>query len=755
MNLKIQNASKTYYVNKSGFEALKNVNLNFESGEFVSILGASGSGKTTLLNIIGGLDRLTRGAIIIDGKNTSDFSDKDWDAYRNRSVGFVFQNYHLIPHISVERNVEMGMALCGKSPQERKAEAKLQLEKMSITDQIGKLPSLLSGGQKQRVAIARALSNNPDIILADEPTGALDSKTSKQIMEILKEISKEKLVIMVTHNADLAKKYSTRIIKLKDGVIESDSSPKPEAKPQAMYAAKKTAMSFWQAIKLSFSNLVSKKGRTLLTSFASSIGIIGVGLVLALSNGLNLQINQFEKNILTEVPIEIASQVISFDASSNPMQNNAQNNFPTNNQIVPSNTVQSSFMKNNNLTPEFWAHMEGLNSSLSQAVRLEYGQSMNFIAKANDAYRIFETRNVRQFNMTKNMMQDKYEFLAGDFPTQTNQLFLVISKANALPSNLLAAFGIGSNSSLGFDEVLATQIKLLFNNTAYVELNGKYTYAEANESLFLAADYPLEIAGIARVKPGVDSDSLSSGLYYLPALSEIFLANSVQSNVVQAQRNSEEPIIWGMDSFSVTNTKSSLLRRLGGESSPSKIVIYPKGYIEKDAILNHIEAFNQTQNEENRIVVQDMSKMLIGTIRQFTEIISIALIVFASISLVVSSIMIGIVTYISVLERTKEIGVLRALGATKQDVSRVFNAETMLIGFFAGVIGIFTVFVLSFPGNAILGKFVPSAFGNLMVPSGTNSLFLVGLSVVLTLIAGFIPSRIASKKDPVEALRSE
>lgn len=754
MNLNIKQAGKTYTMGKNnGFEALKNINLQFQSGEFVSILGASGSGKTTLLNIIGGLDRLTTGAIIIDGKNTSKFTDRDWDAYRNASVGFVFQNYNLISHISVRRNVEMGMALCGTPPQSRKLVSAEKLESIGIEDQKNKLPNLLSGGQKQRAAIARALANNPQIILADEPTGALDSKTSAQIMKILKQISKDKLVIMVTHNAELAKKYSTRIIKLKDGEVESDSQPLELKEVAQTYSAKKTSMNLWQAIKLSLSNLLSKKGRTILTSFASSIGIIGIGLVLALSNGLNLQINRFERDILTEVPIEISASVLNIGNTSGFMP--PEGLFPDSQKIVPNNTVQSSYIKTNNLTPAFWQHMEGLNPDWAESIGYEHGISMNFVASTVGGYRIFDSERMSYLHVNQNMLSSRYEFLAGNFPQTQNELLLVISKNNTVHQRYLNALGMGESGELSFSDVLEAQIKLLHNNDAFLLHEGLFYRQPASESLFLASSQLLTVSGIVRVLPDVDGEILSSGLYFLPQLAQNFLLTSTTSDIVVAQEASETPVVGGIDFFTPLSSKEMLMRKLGGTEVPSKLVIYPKGYAEKDSILNFIELYNQNQPDEFKVVAQDLSKMLTSTIRQFTDILSIALVIFASISLVVSSIMIGIVTYISVLERTKEIGILRALGATKGDVSRVFNAETMIIGFFAGTIGILSVFVLSFPANIIVKGLLPSNIGSIVVPSLANSVMLVALSVALTFVAGFIPARIASKKDPVEALRSE
>ena len=625
---------------------------------------------------------------------------------------------------------------------------------MGIEDQKSKLPTLLSGGQKQRVAIARALANNPQIILADEPTGALDSKTSEQIMNILSEISKTKLVIMVTHNSEIANKYSTRIIKLKDGEVFSDTKPLEIENIENTYTAKKTSMSLWQALRLSFSNLLTKKGRTFLTSFASSIGIIGIGLVMALSNGLNAQINKFEKNILTEIPIEISKSVFNFDLSSSPLTDDTNvEDFPDSTQIIPEKTVQSSYVKTNNLTDEFWEYLRNLDSSLYESMQFECGQTMNFVASTSIGYKHFT--KVKQLNLTENQINDRYDILTGNFPTSSSQLLLIISKVNSLSNTLITALGLGENESIGFESIIDTDIKMISNNLLYSKVEGLYYPRTDYENLFSSASTALTISGIARIKEGTDTELMSSGLYYFPELSNQFLTESTESLIVLEQLGSETPVLAGSQPFSLLNTKSDLLRKLGAYTTPSKVVMYPKGYEEKDEILSYIEDYNLHETEENKITVQDLSKSLSSTIRSFTSIISIALSIFASISLVVSSIMIGIVTYISVIERTKEIGVLRSLGATKNDVSRVFNAETMILGFFAGLIGDILVFALSLPANKILNNLVPSTFGNIVQPALSTSGLLIVLSVLLTLISGLIPSRIASKKDPVVALRTE
>ena len=773
--LRLNNIIKHYKVGNTRVEALRGVSLNFRKNEFVSILGPSGCGKTTLLNIIGGLDRYTRGSMHINNKPTSHFSDQDWDSYRNHSVGFVFQNYNLIMHINVLSNVELALTLSGISASERKKRAIEALERVGLKDQIYKKPNQLSGGQMQRVAIARALVNNPEILLADEPTGALDTKTSAQIMDLLKEIAKDRLVIMVTHNSDIAYKYSTRIIKLQDGLVIDDSNPyEVETKKviDEKYRPVKTSMSFFTALSLSFRNLSTKKIRTALTSFAGSIGIIGIALVLALSNGFRNYIAKVQSDTLTAYPLTISETAIDF---SQLQQSNFMNNlkeFPEE-QKVNINKISEKMGKvviKNKITDDYVEnYVKTLNPNLYNAISFDYGVKLNVYQKVNvnnmDFYTSVDTSSWQEIPDNYDFINSQYDKIGGSFPQEINEIALVVDKYNQITDVTLFSLGlykIGDEiESLDFNEIIGKEYKLILNDDLYKEDESglKFNKEVVNEELYNGGT-TLKITGILRVKKDINFGALTSTVVYTKGLTEHVLENSLSSNIVKWQLDNPTIDVFEGEPFQET-TKQSIeaqyqekIKDLGGRTTPVNISIYPKDFASKELIKEHLDKYNESiTNDEDKIFYTDMMETILDTINTIIDVISYILIAFTAVSLVVSSIMIGIITYISVLERTKEIGILRSIGARKKDISRVFNAETIIIGFISGLIGVIFTIIVSFPINIILGKLVE--IEGLASLNLIHGIILIVISMTLTLISGLIPSSIAAKKDPVEALRTE
>ena len=869
--LELKDVVKEYKTADETVAALKGVSLKFRKSEFVSILGPSGCGKTTLLNIIGGLDRYTSGDLIINGKSTKDFSDKDWDTYRNHSVGFVFQSYNLIPHQTVLENVELALTLSGIGAKERRERAVAVLEKVGLGKKINVRPNQLSGGQMQRVAIARALINDPEILLADEPTGALDSKTSVQIMELLKEISSDRLIIMVTHNPALAEKYSSRIIRLFDGVIEGDDKPLTDEEVKVESAAtpndkrtnkgrKKTSMSFLTALSLSFRNLMTKKGRTFLVSFAGSIGIIGIALILSLSSGFQTYINRTQEETLSKYPITI--QQTYTDMSSVLEEFNKSDNagaYPNDGKISQNDSLYkmihtySGAQVTNNLE-KFKKELDKKEYNTQKITAVQYTYNMTFdtyVKREKGKYeRVMSTvdwmdktmgglqMSSSYISMYAGMMgssgnawsealdnegfiKSKYDVLAGEWmdfdgDPEVGEVMVVVDKYNRIPDYILPALGLADKNELLYDIANAIPgaageiYKNMYNVTEVAEedkfavkykdftaadlvgrefsivLPAAYYYKEnADDATYkyalysddvtvvseqaveqaVAAGKKVKVVGVIRQKENVSSGALSSNIVYSNALTKTLLKKvGAESVVVDQKATPELNVLTGKTFDAETAEKAGTsfdgnMLKFGyaDENKPSSIAIYASAFANKDYIESFIAGYNEKVesegNTKDKISYTDYTGMMMSSITTIINAVSYVLIGFVSVSLIVSSIMIGIITYISVLERIKEIGVLRALGASKKDVARVFNAETLIIGLAAGLIGIAVTILLNIPVSAIIYSL--AGIKNVAVLPWQGGLILVAISMLLTFIAGLIPSRIASKKDPVVALRSE
>ncbi len=861
--LKLKNIVKTYVSGTEKVEALKGVSISFRESEFVSILGQSGCGKTTLLNIIGGLDRYTSGDLIINGKSTKDFKDRDWDAYRNYKVGFVFQSYNLISHQSVLANVELALTISGVSKKERRKRAIKALEEVGLKDQIHKKPNQLSGGQMQRVAIARALVNNPDIILADEPTGALDTKTSVQVMEILKEISKDKLIIMVTHNPELAEKYSSRIIKILDGKITDDSNPIEEDEEQKQEEGKykRTSMKFFTAFRLSLNNLMTKKGRTILTSFAGSIGIIGIALILAISTGVQDYINRVEEDTLSSYPLTIQETTIDMNSMIEAMMGETQEEKQIEEGKVYSSDVMdevlttlSNKVQTNNLK-ELKQYIEETENSIksnSNSIQYSYNLNINLykpdttngIVRVNpstvmDAMGMGDYMQAQQNSSFMSMsvsssdvwtemldnqelLKSQYDLLAGSWPTSYNEVVLIVGENNEISDYTLYSLGLKDQKEIEdkvkaiekgetvekteetvytYEELLNLSYKLILNADYYQKENGVWMDKSEDEEYMkekIASAEEIKVVGIIKQNEQSVAQAMSGGIGYTKDLKEYVIQKSNEAEAVKEQKeNVETNIFSGLDfpkegenatfNYDDLSTEQKMqlsrlnsqqiadlmqaytenrnasyeknLQKLGAIdlASPTAISIYPKDFEAKNNITNAIEEYNQKQKDErkdeNTISYTDMVGTMMKSVSQIIDTISYVLIAFVAISLIVSSIMIGIITYISVLERTKEIGILRAIGASKKDISRVFNAETLIVGLISGLIGIGVTILLTLPINgaiyALTGVKVVTK-----VPT-VAGIILVIISVLLTMIAGLIPAKMASKKDPVVALRTE
>ena len=868
--LKLENIKKDYITGDTAVHALKGVSVEFRKSEFVSILGQSGCGKTTLLNIIGGLDRYTSGELYIGGRATSDFRDRDWDNYRNHSVGFIFQSYNLIPHQSVLSNVELALTLTGVPRAERRRRAAEALEKVGLADQLNKKPNEMSGGQMQRVAIARALVNDPEILLADEPTGALDSETSVQIMELLKEISKDRLVIMVTHNPELAKQYSTRIIRLLDGNITDDTMPYSgdEEKKTAEKSGRRPSMSFLTALSLSLNNLMTKKARTFLTAFAGSIGIIGIALILSLSNGVNAYIARVEEETLSSYPITIEqagmdiSQLVSDLMGKNePSGDREDGKIYSNNVMTEMMSAMVNGISANNLS-ELKKHIEKTADFSDNTSEIEYKYStvMNIYDEKGNRVNpntVFSTvfpegqsssGNIQMsssFSNTevwtrlfenKEFLKKQYDVIAGRMPEKYNEIVLAVDKNNQISDYALYSLGLKDSAELEemmkkaqagekieptaevsytYDDILGLKFKLLCN-TDYFEKNADGTWDDKTEdSLFVSsklesAAEDITVVGIIRPADSSVANQTSGFVGYPESLMEHLINKVNDSEIVKTQKAEPEKDVFtgrpfetdadnmtyeqltayiatlpekeqaeyhayinqmtaaGKTEEQITEQFKAAIKqknnnstydgnlKLMGVSSldePSVINIYPKDFEAKEKISDLITEYNKGVKDTEKITYTDYIGLMLSSVTTIINAISYILIAFISISLIVSSIMIGIITYISVLERTKEIGVLRAMGASKKDVSRVFNAETLIVGFAAGAIGILITLLLLIPINAIIAA-VTDISGLAVLPFAGGAALVI-ISMLLTLISGLFPSRVAAKKDPVTALRSE
>ena len=910
--LQIKQIRKQYVTGDLVQTALDDVSLNFRDNEFVAILGPSGSGKTTLLNIVGGLDRYDSGDLIINNISTKKYKDRDWDAYRNHTIGFVFQSYNLIPHQSILSNVELALTISGVSKSERRERAKEALTKVGLGEQVHKRPNQLSGGQMQRVAIARALVNNPDILLADEPTGALDSETSVQVMDMLKEVAKDRLVIMVTHNPELAEQYATRIVRLKDGKITSDSNPleadsKEEKKPEHKKMGK-TSMNFLTSLALSFNNLRTKKGRTLLTSFAGSIGIIGIALILSISNGVNTYITDIQRDAMTSYPITIDAQSIDLsslmsaandDASSeNDKTAHEKDTVYSNGRSIESLSEVASSVTHNNLT-KFKKYLDDPDSKIKKYVGQngivysystkfdaysydENGELVNFDGSTLDEnfssqsnmglmssmastsmLAKMNSNNLSQImpgadgSMVSPAIKENYELVYGKYPENYDEVILVLDDDNEISAVALYEMGLmptkeykevmkkienGEKIELqtkkwSYEDICKKEIMILPACDYYTEnANGTFTKVSGTEEIekLLENALKLKITGVIRLKEDNQAKMITTALGYTKALTDYLISYTDSSEVVKAQKADETTNVLNGMSFAPkddaakiadikkyftemdASEKSKLIKSLMGSAeaqqnetempqmpqltdeqiavqfdeyiktapnemllgmydvyisagsyddnmkefgvvsidAPSSIAIYADTFEAKDSISACIEEYNESADDNDKITYTDYVGLLMSSVTTIVNVISYVLIAFVAVSLVVSSIMIGIITYISVLERTKEIGILRAIGASKKNISQVFNAETFIIGLCSGVIGIGVTLLLLIPGNAIIHAIAETNDVNASLPV-ISAFILIALSIVLTLIGGLIPAKKAAKQDPVKALRTE
>lgn len=751
--LSVKNIYKSYGTKDNKYPVLKDINLNFRQNEFVAILGPSGSGKTTLLNILGGLDRYDSGDLIINGKSTKQFKERDWDSYRNKSIGFVFQSYNLISHISILNNVEMCLTLGNVSKSEAKKRAIAALEKVGLKEHIHKRPNQLSGGQMQRVAIARALVNNPDIILADEPTGALDSKTSMQIMDLIKEIAKDKLVIMVTHNAALADIYASRIIKLSDGKIVSDSNPYEAKVEDNEYNLKRTKMSFITALGLSLNNIKTKKGRTLLTSFAASIGIIGISLVLALSNGFQKQIDNFEKDTLSNMPIYIMPEATDLKSEIASELGSSEDEYPSDNIIKKYQYTVANAHKNK-ITSDYINYIKSIDNDYLNGIGYGYNANMNVIIK-NDKIDYFNNSYIEtdfSTDGTFDIIKENYDLLSGKYPENSNEGLLIVDTYNRLYPYLYKDLGLKENST--FEDIIGKELQVVSNDNFYEEVDGLFIAKQNYDELWNNDDnIKINITGIIRAKKDANVTIYSGSTLLINAkIEEESIEKNLNSNIVNIQKQKDYNVLDG-NYFDEDDTKELAVSMLGGSKDPQTIAIYPKDFASKDKIIEYLDKYNETKLADEKIVYTDYASTVTDLSSGIMNGITLVLVGFSSVSLIVSSIMISIITYISVLERTKEIGILRSLGARKKDISRVFNAETCIIGFVSGIMGVGIAYLLTFPINIVIKN--ATKLSNVALLSVTHVVVMITISVVITMIGGLIPAKMASKKDPVIALRTE
>lgn len=750
--LKLKDVSKKYQTGDFIQNALTDINLEFNKGEFTCILGPSGSGKTTLLNILGGLDRYDSGDIIINGKSTKDFKDRDFDYYRNNCIGFIFQSYNLINHISILDNVEMALTLSGEKGKKKRKKAIQALKKVGLEEHIHKRPMELSGGQMQRVAIARAIVNNPDIILADEPTGALDSETSIDIMELIRDICRDKLVIMVTHNGELAERYATRIITLKDGEVLSDSKKKGGEENDRPFVIKKTAMGFGSALKLSFNNIITKKGRTILTSFASSIGIIGIALILSLSNGFDKQIDIFEREALSNMPIIIGSSAMEVDQKAFENSNSEREKFPTSKVIFSKDNMVNKLTHTNNISDDYVNYVKDIPENIISGIIYNYMVNLNIIS-SNNGFKLVDNTKFMPLpreSGTDSYMDSNYDLIGGNKPSNNNEILILVDSTNGIDKDVLSIFGL-EGEEFNFDDIIGKELKVIDNNDYYSKMGEFYVMNTDYEKLYNSSNSVLKVVGIVRAKESNKIVGDSSGILYRNELTSDIISVSKDSDIVKSARSVNYNVLNG-EVFRDDRDKKMALGYLGDDVNPASISIYPRDFDSKDSVLSYLDEYNRGKDKDDRVVYTDLAKTISGLSSNIMSAITVVLVAFSGISLVVSSIMIGIITYISVLERTKEIGILRSLGARKKDIARVFNAEVFLIGLFSGVMGIGITYLLLIPVNGLLYSLTDLKGVASLNP--VHAIVLIVISIVLTLIGGMIPSRMASKKDPVKALRS-
>ena len=850
--LELRKITKIYATDDFKQTALDNVSITFKKNEFVSILGPSGSGKTTLLNIIGGLDEYTDGDLIINDVSTKKYKDTDWDSYRNHSIGFVFQSYNLIPHQSILQNVELALTLSGVSKHERRKRAKEALDKVGLTDHMNKRPNQMSGGQMQRVAIARALVNNPDIVLADEPTGALDSKTSEQIMELLKEVAEDRLVIMVTHNAEIAEKYSTRIVELRDGQIINDTDPvtEEERKVKKSSKTKRVSMSMMTALSLSLNNLLTKKGRTILTAFAGSIGIIGIALILSLSHGIQSYIDKTEQETLSSYPLVIQRESVDMNQMIESMTKAAQEDAEDqkDDELKSITIIEDMFtslskeVKRNDMK-DFKKYIESDKVNMKEhvtSIQYGYGLTPN-IYKVDDekvtqvnpntifdsfgmstaGYSQAYSSYMSQYDVftelidNEKLLKQQYDLVKGRWPKEANEMIVVLGKHNEITDYSLYSLGLldqdelkkqFSNMTTGkevefekkkfkLDDLLGLKYKIVLKSEYYEKVNGIWVDNSSNEAKMkniLNNAEEIEIVGIIRPNPEAVANQMQAGTVgYTHEFIERIVERTNASEIVKEQLANKEVNIFTNTKFEDakkfdmsnltmdqkiamsqmsqdelaamidTYTKNATasyeenIKKLGVADldNPETISIFPKDFDAKEEITAIIDKYNEKKDEADKLEYTDIVGIMMSSVSSIVNVISSVLIAFVAISLIVSSIMIAIITYISVIERTKEIGILRAIGASKKDISRVFNAETLIEGLTAGVLGILVTIIINIPANIIIKEL--TGISNLSKLPTAGAIILIIISVLLTVIAGFIPAKIASKKDPVEALRTE
>ncbi|EOH60470.1 ABC transporter ATP-binding protein/permease [Enterococcus mundtii] len=777
--LQLKEIKKYYKVGETTTKALDGVSVAFRKKEFVAILGPSGSGKTTMLNVIGGLDNYDSGDMVINGKSTKDFKDSDWDAYRNNSIGFVFQSYNLIGHLGIIENVELGMTLSGVSKDEKRKKAEESLRRVGLTDHMHKKPNQLSGGQMQRVAIARALANDPDILLCDEPTGALDTETSVQIMKLIEELSNEKLVIMVTHNPELAHEYADRIIEFSDGKIVSDSNPHIERPKDDQFNLRRTKMSFWTALKLSFNNIRTKKGRTFLTSFASSIGIIGIAIVLALSTGFQKQIDQTQSETMARFPITISKVTTSPPSESDGLSSNTAE-YPDTKTVTAKISDEDRAQHTNNIDQEYVDYVTSIDPDLSNNIGFTRTTGINLLRDVDGKVQpvSFSNQNpdseslsfssamssmtgvgVSSFptqldDQKDNFLESNYSLLSGSYPTSANDVVLIVDGNNDTNINALKnlGFDVKDGETLDFDKIVGTTFKLVNNDTYYTKLpTGNFIPNTDYQAMYEDASREVKISGILRVKSSSTMNLLSPGIAYSDQLTTEIVNENKNSEIVQAQKDSDMNVL--TTEKVDDSAKQTLISYLGGDSLPSSIMIYPNNFGDKEEILNYLDEFNKGKSDEDKIIYSDLA----GTMTELTgglmDAITYVLIAFAGISLVTSMIMISIITYTSVIERTKEIGVLKALGARKKDITRVFDAETCILGISSGLLGVLIAWLATFPINSLLYNMTD--LENVAQLNPVHALILIVVSTILTMLGGHIPARMAAKKDAAIALRAE
>ena len=787
--LELKDIKKYYNVGGNITRALDGVSAAFREKEFVAILGMSGSGKTTFLNIIGGLDRYDSGELIIKGKQTKSFKDSEWDAYRNNSIGFVFQTYNLIMHLSIVANVEIGMTLSGVSSAEKRKRALEVLEQVGLSEHLHKKPNQLSGGQMQRVAIARALANNPEILLCDEPTGALDTTTSVQIMDLIKEVAKDRLVIMVTHNPSIAEKYADRIINFQDGKIISDSHPHIERPKEDMFNLKRTSMSFFTALRLSFNNIRTKKGRTFLTSFASSIGIIGIAVILSLSTGFKTTIDDFQRDTLAEFPILITQTSSSVNMEEiETLSQEMQNRVMGSEEYTPTDKVYlydpstTRIVHTNVLSDEYLDYVKALDPAICSSIGFTRLANMNMIRNVDGeiipvslsgsassqggsgggaggmmgmSSMGISSYPTRLTDTQPTYLEKNYDVLLGEYPQSPTDLVLVIDTKNRINYAVLERLGFETEDveSIALSDIVGTEFTIVSNNNYYVKTEfGTYLPGTDYEGMQdKDGNIPVRICGVVRQKEGVSMGILSAGIAYGDELVQMVIDSATESDIVKAQKDSDLNVM-SMEQLT-ESAKNSFVAYLGGDATPYMMMIYPVDFNAKDELIDYLNAYNTDKKADDQIIFTDLAGTMSSMTGGIMDGITIVLVAFAAISLVVSLVMISIITYTSVLERTKEIGILRSLGARKKDITRVFDAETTILGIFSGILGVVLAWLATFPINVIIFRLTD--LHNVAHLQLTHAIMLVIISTILTVLGGHIPARMASRRDAVEALRSE